>query len=84
MNGDRSMTARPVSGQPDTTPRFYTVHEYAILTCRCDEAIRQRIRDGRIEAVRGGRGYLIPMDTLERELVPAQRDVATACPGGDA
>jgi Helix-turn-helix domain len=84
MDRDRSIAAKAVSGQPDTTPRWYTVAEYAKLTRRCPASIRQHIRQGRIEAVRSGLKYLIPVGAEQRELVPAQRGAATSCPGDGA
>lgn len=84
MHRDRSGSVHKVSGQPDTDEEFYTVAEYARLTRRCDETIRIGIREGRIPARRAGRKYLIPIGTVERELVPTQRGAATACPDDDA
>ena len=80
MNDPRSKEPASASGKPDTSPRFYTVPEYAALTRFSQRTIRMKIASGEIKAEKMFGRHRIPAQTLARP----DEGAASADPAGDA
>jgi excisionase family DNA binding protein len=81
MSVARSNPAATVSGQPDTSPRFYTVAEYAALTRFHPRTIRMKIQRGEIKAETIHGRLRIPAQSLS---ALTKNGAASASPADDA